>query len=353
MINKTLTKYNIQLDLGKDFSNLTAIHKTDHHKGVFTLFGYPNMSSQIIKCLILPILGVIFVAGCGSDQPRDQDDSQYYTDRSSAVFAPQPESDSSEPIFEQSQGKVWEQGTERTKVAQAGTGSGSGDWSIILTTVEQGGMKRATEMLRIIQEQAGLAGAYIDRRNAGLVIAYGHYSDRADPQAVADLAKVKQIDLLGAKLFKGAILVPPSGDALRGTNASYDLRRVKERYGKNAVYTLQVGIYGRGDYQTPSPEDLASFRKAAEEAASELRSQGVMAFYYHAPARSMVTVGVFSERDFDATTLPPTQSPQLRKMRERFPNNLLNGQGIKETVRTESGKVTRLQSSQLVAIPER
>ncbi|MDF1809652.1 MAG: hypothetical protein P1U42_08150 [Phycisphaerales bacterium] len=299
--------------------------------------------------MVFLILSSFLAVGCGSDQPRDESDTQYYTDHSTAIFAPQSEPDSSDPFFDPSLGKVWEQGADQKNASQASAGG----WSIILSSVERGEMKRAVEMLRIIQEEAGLDGAYIDRRNSGLVIAYGEYLDRNDPKAIADLKKVKAIDLMGVKLFEGAVVVPPSGDALRGTDTSSDLRGVKERYGKNAVYTLQIGIYGRDDYQMPSAQDLIEFRKAAENAASELRGQGVMAFYYHAPARSMVTVGVFSERDFDATTLPPTQSRQLRELRERFPNNLLNGQGINETVRTESGKITRLQSSQLVAIPEK
>ena len=67
----------------------------------------------------------------------------------------------------------------------------------------------------------------------------------------------------------------------------------------------------------------------------------------------MVTVGVFGERDFDNTTLPPLQSPRLKATREKFPNNLVNGAGLNETLRTETGKMKRLQSSQLVAIPEK
>jgi|GEM_PF-622896 len=349
MINKTLTKYNTLRDLRKDSINLTTICKFDHHKGVFSLFVYPNIQRVMQSGMVFSILSLILIVGCGSDQPRDENETQYYTDHSTAIFAQQDVPDSSDPYFNPSLGKVWEQGDDQ----QIGKKTSTGGWSIILSTVERGDMKRAVEMLRIIQDEAGLDKAYIDRRNAGLVIAYGDYLDRNDPEAVADLKKVKGIDLMGVKLFEGAVVVPPSGDALRGSNTSNDLRGVKERYGKNAVYTLQIGIYGRDDYQMPSAEDLVEFRKAAEKAASELRAQGVMAFYYHAPARSMITVGVFSERDFDATTLPPTQSPQMKKMRERFPNNLLNGQGINETVRTESGKITRLQSSQLVAIPEK
>jgi len=85
----------------------------------------------------------------------------------------------------------------------------------------------------------------------------------------------------------------------------------------------------------------------------ELRAEGDQAFYYHAPYRSMVTVGVFGESDFDATTTPPIESRRLRQTREKFPHNLLNGKGIRETITNSAGqRVTRLQPSSLVAIPE-
>jgi hypothetical protein len=212
------------------------------------------------------------------------------------------------------------------------------------------GMQRAQELLRVIQEEAGLRGAFIEQRSEGIVIAYGSYMGR--DEAEKDLIKIRNTELLGTKPFERAIVTPPASGELRGSNPAFDLRTVKERFGKQAIYTLQIGLYGRADYQTPKPEDLAKFRVAAEDAVRDLRSRGEMAFYYHAPARSMVTVGVFGERDFDSTVRPPYQSPALKAVRERFPNNLLNGQGINETIRTESGRVKQIQSSQLVAIPE-
>jgi len=220
----------------------------------------------------------------------------------------------------------------------------------VLTKLGSGDMRRAQELLRVIQGEAGLREAFIEERSEGLVIAYGNYLGR--DQAMDDLERVRKAQLSGSAPFASAIVTPPASGELRGSNPAFDLRTVKQRYGKQAVYTLQVGLYGRGDYQAPSAEELNEFRQAAEGAVRDLRSKGEKAFYYHAPSRSMVTVGVFGERDFDSTVRPPFQSPTLRSVRDRFPNNLLNGQGINETIRTESGKVTRMQSSQLVAIPE-
>ncbi len=335
-----VTNDNMMMDLLKELTMKSRNFKTPGHKGVFRLFGCISLDPRSRGILVLTASAALFGAGCGGNQPRDPDATRYYTDQSRAVFAPDASVSAPPPGAD----------------GQGDAGSASVDtlpgWSIALTRVEQGGMEQAARMLQRVQEQGGLSGAYIDERNTGLVIAYGNYVGRDDPQARKDLERIRSIEVLGTKPFRGAIIVPPTGEDLMGSNPAWDLRTVKQRYGKGAIYTLQVGVYGRSDYQTPSPEELALFRRAAESAVRDLRSKGETAFYYHSPARSMVTVGVFGEKDFDSTTMPAYQSPALEATRERFPNNLLNGAGISETIRIESGKVTRLQSSQLVAIPD-
>jgi len=339
MIFKSLMKYNILGDLRKDSKNFISNDKNDHHKEVFSLFVYPNISRNRFAAVFFAASCGLLLGGCGGQQVREDEDLKKYTDQSSDVFAPEPVSS----------GAVDEQGQAEGSQAT----NSFGGWSIVVAKVVGGSMSHAQQKLEVIQNQAGLRDAFIDTRSGQLVIAYGDYLSKADPRAIKDLERIRKMDLMGVKLFESALIMPPTSEALHGSNPMNDLRTAKERYGKQAVYTLQIGVYGRTDYQAPSAEDLASLRKAAENAVRELRLEGVMAFYYHAPARSMVTVGIFGERDFDASTLPPTQSLEMRRIREQFPNNLLNGQGINETVRTESGKTTRLQSSQLVAIPDK
>ena len=333
--------------------------KSNDHKGVFSLFGYAERKYVTISAWSAGLIVALTLPGCGGDQSRDESDTQYYTDQSSSVFAPDPQgrdpwSGSTQPDDDR---PVWELGDRGgaavSEPDQGGTPAPSdpiGGWSIVLTKLASGDLRRDQELLRVIQEEAGLRQAFIEQRNEGLVIAYGNYLGRDAAQK--DLERVRATRLMGTTPFENAIVTPPSSAELRGSNPSWDLRNARKRYGKQAVYTLQVGVYGRADYQTPKADELAEFRKAAEAAVRDLRGQGDLAFYYHSPARSMVTVGVFGEKDFDSTVRPPYQSPTLRAVREKFPNNLLNGQGINETIRTESGKVTRMQSSQLVAIPE-
>lgn len=339
MDNQRLMKYNTQLDQRKDSFEMVTARNFHHHKGVFSLFVYPNIRTLRFIPSVLAVSVGVFLVGCGGDQPRTNDDTKKYTDQSSAVFAPEPARTGS--VGEMSGGN------------QATNQSTIGGWSIVISKVEGNTMKNANRKLQVIKDETRLKDAFVDRRSGQLVIAYGDYLDKTDPKAMKDLKRIQSIEVEGTRVFSGAMIAPPTSKSLRGSNPDFDLRTVKERFGKRAVYTLQIGVYGRADYQMPSAEDLVSLRRSAEAAVRELRGQGVMAFYYHAPARSMVTVGVFGERDFDSTTLPPTQSPELSRVRKQFPNNLLNGQGINETVRIQSGKTTRLQSSQLVAIPDK
>ena len=325
--------------------------KTDHHKGVFSLFGYRSNPKTPLMFGVAVSSAGLYLGGCGSNETRDDErNSDYYNDQSSAVFGSGDGSmQSRSPAHILLNNSV--QDEDVTQQQSTGSDPLVGGWSIILTKLNGAGMKRAEELLRIIQTETPLRQAFIEKRAEGLVIAYGNYMGREAAQT--DLGRIKQTQMLSSKPFENAIIAPPSSNELRGSNPMFDLRTVKQRYGKQAVYTLQIGIYGRVDYQPPTAEELAAYRKAAEQAVVELRSKGETAFYYHAPSRSMVTVGVFGEDDFDSTVLPPYQSPMLKVTRERFPNNLLNGQGISEKVRTETGHLTQMQSSQLVAIPEK
>jgi hypothetical protein len=327
------------------------IFKTHDHKGVFSLFGYRQLIPGTVGNAGFALISGFFLIGCGGDQTRDEPMPEYYTDQSSAVFT----GDSS------SSGTTVDTGGsvdvsalldgEQPDEALGNADDAVGGWSIVLTKLSNTSMERAQQLLRVIQSEAGLRQAFIEQRSDGLVIAYGNYIGREE--ATKDLDRVRQTRMMSSTPFANAIITPPSSNELRGSNAMHDLRTVKERYGQQAVYTLQIGVYGRADYQSPGVEELTAYREAAEEAVRQLRSQGETAFYYHAPARSMVTIGVFGEKDFDSSTLPPIQSPMLKRTREKFPHNLLNGAGINETIRTESGKTKILQSSQLVAIPEK
>jgi hypothetical protein len=234
---------------------------------------------------------------------------------------------------------------------------GSRDWTIVIVAfVGEGQAESAQLGLAKVQTEAGLRDAYLERRDKATVIAYGHYPSPDDGAAQADLDRIRTLKVDGGTPFAAALLTPPSPEHLAGSLPELDLRNAKKLYGADkALYTLQVAIYGRPDRSPATDAEIGEYRKAAEEAAVLLRRDGELAFYYHAPERSMVTVGVFGPEDYDPRNRPGQESYPLILARERNPLNLLNGKGIRERIpgaQGDSEKAYRLQPSMLVAVPE-
>ncbi|MFG0260765.1 MAG: hypothetical protein ACF8LK_10500 [Phycisphaerales bacterium JB041] len=254
------------------------------------------------------------------------------------------------------------------------TGAGQGNpasdteayWSIVLvafTEIEPkpgerplSAAERAEIGLAKVVNEAGLTGAFVEKRDKATVVAYGRYDGPDDPRAIADLERLRTLRVAGQTPFAAALLSPPDPSLLTGSLPELDLRNAKRLFGEdNALYTLQIGIYGRGDRSPATAAEIREFRKAAEQAAVLLRRDGELAFYYHAPERSMVTVGVFGQDDYDPRNRQGIESFELIQTRERHALNLLNGQGIRERIpgtKGEGASAFRLQPSKLVAVPE-
>lgn len=236
--------------------------------------------------------------------------------------------------------------------AQAAPGQDTRNrWVISLASVPGDTRVIGEQMLRTTQTEGGLPEAYLAERGGKLLVAMGSYEDPGSPQAQADLARVQAVEVRGGRPYAFAFMAPPESGA--GSNPAHDLRRARAQFGPKALYTLQVAIYGHADGRTPTPEELQLFRKTAEEAVARLRAEGELAFYYHDRTRSSVTVGVFGEEDHDASVRPPYESVRLEQTRQRHPNNLLNGQGIKEIATGSDGRRREtIQKSFLVAVPK-
>lgn len=228
-------------------------------------------------------------------------------------------------------------------------------WTILIQAFRgESARADAAALLDSVRSAGGLGEACAEQRGETWIVAVGRYAGPDDRRAAADLERIRSITVGAARPYAAAKLVPP---VVHGATPEYDLRNAKRLHGSWATYTLQVGVYSREDGGSPRPQEIAEFRRFAEDAAAKLRSGGEQAFYYHGPFRSMVTIGLFSADEFDATTNPPTMSPRIRELRERFPYNLQNGRGIRRTVTfsTPSGQRTRMQRidpSGLVAVPD-
>lgn len=229
------------------------------------------------------------------------------------------------------------------------TPSPAESWVIVLAAFRgEGAQAQATAALNEARFSAGLSDAFVEARGENVIVAYGRFTGPDAPEAADALQRIRSLTVAGVQPYAGAFLAPPFTVKL-GSRPEHNLLTAKELYGKDALYTLQIGAYGRDDLPNPTEDDLKEARRAAEEAAAKLRQEGELAFYYHGPNRSMVTIGVFNSDDFDPQT-PGYQSRRLQEARKRFPHNLYNGAGIKVT---RPGRKPHLQPSRLVNIPDR
>ncbi len=227
-------------------------------------------------------------------------------------------------------------------------------WSVLIAQfpATPEGEAQAQRSLTLVRSRGRLPGAYLERRGEAIAMLYGRHQDLEDPGLKRDLAYVRHVEIDGERPYASAIIAPPASGEIVGSRPEWDLRNAKKRY-PNALYTLQIGLYGRLDGSRPDPDELAEYRRAAEDAVAQLRAAGEPAFYYHGPTRSTVTVGIFDETDHDPSKHGRGESMRLRQARERHPYNLLNGKGIKQRIRDADGRpIEVLQKSFLVPVPE-
>jgi hypothetical protein len=228
---------------------------------------------------------------------------------------------------------------------------GSDAWTITLSTFRgPDALAVAEGVLPKVRELPAVRDAVVQRRGEAVLITVGRFSDPAGDDAQRRLKEIRALVVDGEAAFPQAILTPPTGGQL-GSRPEYNLLRARDQMGKAYRLTLQIGVYGRDDLERPTEADLAEARKQAEQAAANLRREGELAFYYHGPRRSMVTVGLFTEDDLGSAAKNLPVSPLLQQLRKKFPHNLYNGQGIRE--RTAGQTEARIQPSQTVRIPER
>jgi pimeloyl-ACP methyl ester carboxylesterase len=226
-----------------------------------------------------------------------------------------------------------------------------GDWSIVLVAMRGAEAGQAAALaLDKVRRVGGLAEAYVERRGASVVVAYGRYDSPMSRAAQEDLARVRGMVVDGERPFAGAVLAPPPMEGMRGSIPEYDLAGVREAMnaGQAKLYTLQIGVYTADAGREPTASELTQIRRAAEAAAVALRREGEEAFYFHGPRRSMVTIGVFTEQEIPATGRP-MGSIRLREAQRKHPNHLVNGQGA--MVRVGGQREGRLQESRVVEIP--
>lgn len=291
--------------------------------------GFPVAWARLILAVALAA-GIGIFAGrdvCASDDPRPSDEMK----------------EEARKVLGRGANKPSAKGDKKDSAS-------SSQWCIALASLRGPERDEAAPIALTKTQTAGkLPEAYLVRRTNAIVVAYGKYDGPDDPKAQADLKRVQEIVVDGLPPYAFAFLCPPEEEPKVGGSPEHNLLQAKKLYGEKALQTLQVAVYGREDLKNPTEKDLEECRKAAEIACARYRQDGELAFYYHGPRRSMVTIGVFDETDFDPQ-LKDYHSVRLLETKKRHPYNLYNGAAIRE--RRPGQKEGRLQASTLVKIPD-
>jgi hypothetical protein len=191
----------------------------------------------------------------------------------------------------------------------------------------------------------------VRKRSRGSALTYGHYSGYDDPSAKSDLVMLRSITTpQGRSLFSQLLLTKFRSVQSKEGLHPHDLWTIRREYPTIVpIYTLEVAVWGDFDSgELPS----ARRRSAAEQYASELRTKGYEAFFYHNDDSelSSVTVGLFSYKAIDAET--GFYSPEVEAMLARFPQRLMNGQPVLEYHDPSNhAKGTKVQVPCLAEVP--
>ena len=227
-------------------------------------------------------------------------------------------------------------------------------WTIVIAAFtidspQQSREGQAQAALARVRAVDGMDDAFVTTRGQSFMVAYGKYDAPDSSKAKGDLQRIRSIEIDGQRPFASSFLIPPPKAALAGSTPELDLLNARRMYGPQAKYTLQVGRYAREDFQPASPSERKEFRRLAEEAAAKLRKDGEQAFYFHGETMSLVTIGLFNDADLPRKDRPA--SALLRDLQTRFPNNLLNGAGVR--IRRAGQKSEgQLAPSVVVATPQ-
>lgn len=221
----------------------------------------------------------------------------------------------------------------------SGAAGTAGDWSIVVDSFAgPDARQQAERRAGVVAEALRRPDVAVRESPRGAAVVVGAYANPTDRAAQADLDRLRAFEVRGVRPFERAFLAPPPERVDPGLVPELNLAEARKTFGRRAAYTLQVAVY-----ESPRRDDA---KRAAEQAAVQLRREGELAFYHHGPSRSSVTVGVFSDADFDETLRP--KNPAMIALQQRYPLNLLNGQF---PIIERQGDDQRQQPSMLVRIP--
>ncbi|MAE63955.1 MAG: hypothetical protein CMJ18_06745 [Phycisphaeraceae bacterium] len=217
------------------------------------------------------------------------------------------------------------------------------EWSILVLTFKgPGARSESAQWLGRLRAADGpyLTDLWVHEIDDEFHLMRGRYPGQT-PSMERDLMQLHEADVDGHKALLDAR--PVRLRSLMSTS-----NRNLKAYVGYWPYSLQVAVYDSG---TP-----ATIRRNAQQYADALRKKGHLAFYYHGPQRSMVTVGLFTDDDrvpMSVTLQGNRQAhqyvygPRIKALQKHFPHNLVNGHPFQDVMADGSMKP---QPSALIVI---
>jgi len=299
------------------------------------LFGKVSVASPASVGCAMATLGVLFTSlttpGCAGDQPNRQEKERLRNEASQVFSDPAPASG----------------GRNRQDRSSQSDNTSAGGWGVILSRHSgRSAIAEAQQAAESISGRGGLPGVYVaSLSDQSAMVVSGRFRSPTEASAQKELARVRGTVVDGSTPYQFAFLGPVARQTDIGALPEFNLAAAREQFGRDAIYTLQIGAYGPLN-RVPTPAEREESKRAAEQAVVQLRRDGEVAFYHHGQHMSMVTVGVFGPSDYDPST-PNLQSPRLTSLRDRYPYNLVNGATLLQTI----GDQRVPQPSRLVRIP--
>lgn len=222
-------------------------------------------------------------------------------------------------------------------------------WGVLLASASgEQGLKEMEAQRPRLAAMLGRSDVRVSRQRSGYAVVLGAHDSPSDPAAQRDLAFVKSFEVDGRRPFARAHLMPPGQSAAEeskpittAAKEEWNLAVVREGLGREAGFTLQVGVF--------ESVDRPKAMRAAENWVLELRQAGEEAYFYHGRTASMVSIGVFGREDWDA--LLDVAGPNVRALQRRFPTLRLERMDQRAGRRGKGDEPAR--ASSLVMIPER
>jgi len=206
-----------------------------------------------------------------------------------------------------------------------------GDWAILIRTFDgKGHAKQAKQFVKKLQQDTNMSDLWTKKHDGKTYVYRGRYFDPNGIAASDELRQTRMTQFEDERPFQHVTVaqvvrkrIEPGDAGEVEVTADMDL----SRHSNQDLYSLQVGVYDE-DYGKGR-------RRAAEQFAAVLRSEGDKAFFYHKPYRSTVTVGLFAREEAFVPMrvgnhTQDAYSPAVRELQKKYPYNLLNGRTIIE-----------------------